>query len=329
MSKVEFDWFNASVLNFHKRKKMKAFIVYCHPSEDSLTRNIRDEFIRGIVDSGNEYILSDLYKMNFKTDITEKEYTRDANYLNTPDVAEDVLAEQEKINASDVIVFIYPVFWTEAPAKLVGWFDRVWSYGFAYGDKTMKMLDKGLIMCSAGHSIEKLEQFGFLNSMKTVMFGDRLAGRVKQTEFVVFDNTSREKEQREDNRDSNLKKAYEKGKTLFVKREEEFSLDGRFFTAIENSESGEVSSETVFSYHQKGNVIWAEYSGGSVVKGVLLGTMDDRYELHFDYRHINTDGESKSGVCDSKPSFKNGKLRFDEKWRWSTGEEGESVIEEI
>ena len=53
---------------------MKAFIVYCHPSEDSLTRSLRDEFIKGILDSGNEYVLSDLYKMDFKTDMTEEEY---------------------------------------------------------------------------------------------------------------------------------------------------------------------------------------------------------------------------------------------------------------
>ena len=46
---------------------MKVFIVYCHPSEDSFTRNVRDAFIKGIVDSGNEYVMSDLYKMNFKT----------------------------------------------------------------------------------------------------------------------------------------------------------------------------------------------------------------------------------------------------------------------
>ena len=45
---------------------MKVFIVYCHPSEDSFTRNVRDAFIKGIVDSGNEYDMSDLYKMNFK-----------------------------------------------------------------------------------------------------------------------------------------------------------------------------------------------------------------------------------------------------------------------
>ena len=195
---------------------MKAFIVYCHPSEDSFTSHVRDSFIKGIVDSGNEYILSDLYKMDFKSDMTEQEYLRDANYRNTPAVAVDVLAEHEKINSADAIVFIYPVFWTEAPAKLVGWFDRVWSYGFAYGgNKKMKMLEKGLVLCSAGNPLERLEQFGLLESMKKVMLGDRLFNRVKEAEFIVFDSTSRENPLREQNWDKNLEKAYEKGRTLF------------------------------------------------------------------------------------------------------------------
>ncbi len=112
-------------------------------------------------------------------------------------------------------MFIYPVFWTEAPAKLVGWFDRVWSYGFAYGEKTMKLLDKALILCSAGNPIERLEEFGLLESMKRVMLGDRLFGRAKQMEFIVFDKTSRENEFREKNWDANLQKAYEMGKGLF------------------------------------------------------------------------------------------------------------------
>ncbi len=194
---------------------MKVFIVYCHPSEDSFTRHVRDSFIQGITDAGHEYILSDLYKMDFKTDMTEQEYLRDANYINSPDIAEDVRAEHEKINSADAIAFIYPVFWTEAPAKLVGWFDRVWSYGFAYGDKSMKELDKGLILCSAGNPIERLEQFGLLQAMQRVMLGDRLFGRVKKAEFVVFDGTSREKEQRTANWDQNLKKAYDTGRQLF------------------------------------------------------------------------------------------------------------------
>ena len=195
---------------------MKIFIVYCHPSEDSFTKNMCDAFIKGVTDSGNEYIISDLYKMGFQTDMTEEEYIRDANYRNTPNVEKDVLAEQEKINSSDAIAFIYPVFWTEAPAKLVGWFDRVWTYGFAYGEKTMKELDKAVILCSAGNPIERLEEFGLLDSMKRVMLGDRLFGRAKQMEFIVFDNTSRENELREKNWDANLQKAYEIGKGLFA-----------------------------------------------------------------------------------------------------------------
>ena len=195
---------------------MKVFIVYCHPSEDSLTRHLRDSFIKGITDSGNEFVLSDLYAMGFKTDISEEEYLRDANYRNTPDVADDVKAEQEKINSADAIAFIYPVFWTEAPAKLVGWFDRVWTYGFAYGDKTMKMMEKAMILVSVGNPIERLESFGLLDSMKKVMFGDRLFERAQKTEFVVFDSTSRENPLREANWDSNLEKAYEKGLNFFA-----------------------------------------------------------------------------------------------------------------
>ena len=37
---------------------MKAFIVYCHPSKDSFTKNMCDAFIKGITDSGNEFILN-------------------------------------------------------------------------------------------------------------------------------------------------------------------------------------------------------------------------------------------------------------------------------
>ena len=194
---------------------MKVFIVYCHPSEDSFTRHVRDAFIKGIEDSGHEYVLSDLYKMNFQTDMTESEYLRDAYYNEQPKLAEDVLAEQEKINSSDAMVFIYPVFWTEAPAKLVGWFDRVWTFGFAYGTKRMKLLDKALILATTGNTYEHLENFGLLYSMKKVMLEDRLFDRVKTKDFQVFDGMSRELESRTENWEKHLGKAYNLGKEFF------------------------------------------------------------------------------------------------------------------
>ena len=52
--------------------------------------------------------------------------------------------------------------------------------------------------------------------MKKVMLGDRLFGRAKEMEFVVFDSTSRENELREKNWNMNLQKAYEKGNKLFM-----------------------------------------------------------------------------------------------------------------
>jgi NAD(P)H dehydrogenase (quinone) len=52
---------------------------------------------------------------NYPAPFLFAEYLREANYRVGEIVPEDVRAEQEKINRSDAIVFIYPVFWTEPP----------------------------------------------------------------------------------------------------------------------------------------------------------------------------------------------------------------------
>ncbi len=170
---------------------MHAFIVYAHPSEHSFTREIRDAFIRGLDQAGHTHEVSDLYAMGFTTDITEAEYLRESRYDIAIPPPADVIAEQHKINRCDAIVFIYPVFWTEAPAKLVGWFDRVWTYGFAYGDRSMRLIEKALVLCCAGNPRSQLESFGHAQSMRTVMLEDRLFDRARQKEMIILDGTSR------------------------------------------------------------------------------------------------------------------------------------------
>jgi len=170
---------------------MKALIVYCHPSDDSFTRVVRDAFIKCLEESCHSYEISDLYKMHFCADMSEDEYRREAEYDETKGLAKDVIEEQSKILRCDFIVFIYPIFWTEAPAKLVGWFDRVWTFGFAYGAKKMPVLEKCLFLCTAGRSIEHLNEHGHLESMKRVMIGDRLFGRTKEAMMYVFDGMSK------------------------------------------------------------------------------------------------------------------------------------------
>lgn len=192
---------------------MRVFVVYCHPSEKSFTYDVYDNFVRGLKDAGHEILFSDLYKMDFKTDISEEEYWKETFYRVDIPVAGDVRIEQEKIQSSDAIVFIYPVFWTEAPAKLVGWFDRVWTAGFAYEpNPQMKILDKALVIACAGNSLKSLAEAGEKDAMETVMLGDRLHYRVKQKEMVIFDNiTHWNEELRERTAPLHLSEAYKLG----------------------------------------------------------------------------------------------------------------------
>ena len=194
---------------------MRVFIVYAHPSEDSFTKEVRDSFIAGLESAGHCYVLSDLYKMNFKTDMSEDEYLREAYYRRELPIPADVIAEQEKINSSDAIAFIFPLFWTDAPAKLVGWFDRVWTYGFAYGEnRAMKQLEKGLVIVSAGNTMEYFHQTGILGAIEKVMLYDRLFDRVKEKELIILDATSREKELREQNWKAHLERVFKAGQNI-------------------------------------------------------------------------------------------------------------------
>ena len=194
---------------------MNVFVVYAHPGEDSFTRDVRDEFLRGLSQSGHSFELSDLYRMDFRTDMNPAEYFRESNYRADLPVPEDVLAEQAKINRADAAVFIYPVFWTEAPAKLVGWFDRVWTYGFAYGERSMKVLDKALFICITGHPIEHLREYGHLQAMETVMLGDRIFDRAKSKRMIVLDAMTKfDMTRRESNRLRHLKTVFEAAGSL-------------------------------------------------------------------------------------------------------------------
>ncbi|MBP7462159.1 MAG: NAD(P)H-dependent oxidoreductase, partial [Candidatus Delongbacteria bacterium] len=89
---------------------MKVFIVYCHPDPQSFTRMVLDTFREALECDGHSCQVSDLAAMNFKSDLSYDEYTREAYYRDDLPLPEDVKTEQAKINWSQVMVFIYPVF---------------------------------------------------------------------------------------------------------------------------------------------------------------------------------------------------------------------------
>lgn len=110
------------------------------------------------------------------------------------------------------------------------------------------------------------------------------------------------------------------------------NYNNRKFASIQNSATGEVSAETVFHYHQDGNVVWAEYAGGEIIRGTLIATCDANGVLDMRYQHINRRGELMTGKCFSTPEIlSDGRIRLHEKWQWTSGDmsSGESVIEEL
>ncbi len=112
----------------------------------------------------------------------------------------------------------------------------------------------------------------------------------------------------------------------------EIYYDGKLFVPYTNSENGEVDGNTLFQYHQTGNTFWAEYDGGDIEKGNMVGTVTDEGILDFHYQHLNQDGQIRMGKCHSIPRvLENGKIELQEEWQWLNGDKstGKSVVIEI
>jgi hypothetical protein len=104
--------------------------------------------------------------------------------------------------------------------------------------------------------------------------------------------------------------------------------DGRRFSPAPVAPSGAVVAE----YHQRQDLIWAEFAGGAVRRGSLAGTSAPDGELRFAYCMVLTSGESVTGVCRSLPQvLDDGRIRLTEHWeRFGDGaDSGISTLEEL
>ena len=109
------------------------------------------------------------------------------------------------------------------------------------------------------------------------------------------------------------------------------NYNGRHFVPKSNTENGEVDEKTIFHYFQKDDILWADYSGGDVEKGYIIGKVAPNGELDFHYQHLNKDNQIRIGKCHSVPYImENGKINLQEKWQWLNGDMscGESVVVE-
>lgn len=110
------------------------------------------------------------------------------------------------------------------------------------------------------------------------------------------------------------------------------NLNKKTFKALSNSDNGEVDDNTVFYYSQEDNIISAEYRGGEIIKGNLIGKQLQDGRFDFVYHHINSDGDLKIGKCLSSATLvENAKIKLLEEWQWLSGDlsSGKSELIEI
>lgn len=177
----------------------KVHIVYCHPDNESMTNEIKKSYIKGLKSKNISYTISDLYKQHFQSDITRSEYRRESYDISNK-YSNDVLKEQKLINNAEILTFIFPLFWMDAPSKLVGYFSRVFTKGFRYTNDNMKSNMKTLkqvnFLIVTGSSYDDLVKDGKIDALKTIFVDDRISDKAKQTKMYFFSNTAVHKKER-------------------------------------------------------------------------------------------------------------------------------------
>ncbi|HFI0463712.1 TPA: NAD(P)H-dependent oxidoreductase [Streptococcus suis] len=114
---------------------MKALIVFAQPRKSSFTHALVDRIAQTIQGQGHQVQIRDLYAMGFDPVLKAEDtiHIEEGKFLREADgFPSDVQVEMDLIEASDLLVYVFPSWWNGMPAIMKGYVDRVFQHGFAY-----------------------------------------------------------------------------------------------------------------------------------------------------------------------------------------------------
>lgn len=95
-----------------------------------------------------------------------------------------------------------------------------------------------------------------------------------------------------------------------------FDFNNKKFALIQNSENGQVNTETIFEYKQNGNLVTADYFGGTIKYGKIIADLQGD-KLSMLYQCITTENELKAGKAIAQISVsENEKIKLKLNWEW-------------
>ncbi len=125
---------------------MRALIVLAHPEPASYTGSLARTAAGVLAEAGWDVELDDLAAEGFRPDAGWHDVVEapagplqvmaaQARAAAGGGFAPDVAREIERLQACDLLITAFPLWWFGPPALLKGWFDRVLASGVGYGDR--------------------------------------------------------------------------------------------------------------------------------------------------------------------------------------------------
>lgn len=165
---------------------MNVLLVLAHPERRSFNGAMFDVAQTTLENAGHTVVTSDLYRMGFDPVSSRHNFTsvHNPDYLKlqaeeqlaseTDGFADEVEAEIAKVEAADLMIWQFPLWWFGLPAILKGWVDRVFAMGRAYGNgniyETGKFKGKrALLSLTTGGPADAYLENGFNGDLNAIL----------------------------------------------------------------------------------------------------------------------------------------------------------------
>ena len=148
---------------------MQHAVIFCHPRANSFTASVADAYAQAVTSLGQKVVKRDLYGMGFDPCLKSQEMPFSSDFQPGNDVAE----ERRILADCDVFALVYPLWLNAPPAMLKGYLERVFGFGFAYGENGHSYLPrlKGrslISFSSSGAPTTWVEQGGAMTAIRTL-----------------------------------------------------------------------------------------------------------------------------------------------------------------
>ncbi len=153
-------------------QKAKVLIVFAHQEPQSFNFALRNRIYQTLVMKGHEVKFSNLVQMKMTQSLDRADFTEafdptyfrpqveqlHANLNNRTTFSKELRAEHDKVEWADMMLFVFPYYVMYMPSIMKSWMERVFSYGFAYGEGHSLKGKKAMLFYTTGANKEYLKE---------------------------------------------------------------------------------------------------------------------------------------------------------------------------